>query len=208
MAAISGVNPAISIWTGPLGLPDFASIDDGDFEAAFAAALPAHLAEIDAIANNAEDTTFENTIVAMELAGELLTRVSGLFWNLTGANTNETLQALERKLAPELSRHRSAITMNRALFARIDALYQNREGLGLNSEAGRVLERKWKSFVRAGANLNPSDQTRLAAINERLAELGTAFSQNILADESEYALVLETSDDLAGLPDSLISSMR
>jgi peptidyl-dipeptidase Dcp len=208
MAAISGVNPAISIWTGPLGLPDFASIDDGDFEAAFAAALPAHLAEIDAIANNAEDATFENTIVAMELAGELLTRVSGLFWNLTGANTNETLQALERKLAPELSRHRSAITMNRALFARIDALYQNREGLGLNSEAGRVLERKWKSFVRAGANLNPSDQTRLAAINERLAELGTAFSQNILADESEYALVLETSDDLAGLPDSLISSMR
>ena len=102
MAATSGVNPAISIWTSPLGLPDFAHIKDGDFEAAFAAALPAHLAEIDAIANNAEDATFENTIVAMELAGELLTRASGLFWNLTGANTNETLQALERKLAPEL----------------------------------------------------------------------------------------------------------
>ena len=207
MASGSDVNPAIATWTGPLGLPEFQSIEDRDFEAAFAAALPDHLAEIEAIADNAEDPTFENTIVALELAGELLTRTSSIFWNLTGANTNDTLQALERKLSPELSRHRSAIMMNRALFGRIDALYQKRESLGLDAEASRVLELTWKSFVRSGAKLDETDQTLLAAINERLATLGTTFSQNVLADERDYALVLETNEDLAGLPDSLISSM-
>lgn len=203
----SDFNPAIAAWSGPLGLPDFASIEDRDFEAAFAAALPAHLAEIEAIANNPEEPTFENTIVAMETAGELLTRASSIFWNLSGANTNDTLQALERKLSPELSRHRSAIMMNRALFGRLDTLYQKRESLGLDAEADRVLELTWKSFVRSGAKLDETDQTRLAAINERLATLGTAFSQNVLADERDYALVLETNEDLAGLPDFVVSSM-
>lgn len=204
----SDFNPAIAAWSGPLGLPDFASIEDRDFEAAFAAALPAHLAEIEAIANNPEEPSFENTIVAMETAGELLTRASSIFWNLSGANTNDTLQALERKLSPELSRHRSAIMMNRALFGRIDTFYQKRESLGLDAEADRVLELTWKSFVRSGAKLDETDQTRLAAINERLATLGTAFSQNVLADERDYALVLETNEDLAGLPDFVVSSMN
>ena len=138
-AAASDVNPAIATWTGPLGLPDFESIEDRDFEAAFAVALPTHLAEIEAIANNPEKATFENTVVALELAGELRTRASDIFWNLAGAHTNDTLQALERKLSPELSRHRSAIMMNRALFDRIDALYQKRDSLDLNAEASRVL---------------------------------------------------------------------
>ena len=207
MAAGPDINPAIANWTGPFGLPDFAAIVDRDFEAAFAVALPAHLAEIDAIANNPEQATFENTIVALELAGELHSRASDIFWNLTGAHTNDTLQALETKLSPELSRHSSAIAMNAVLFARIDALYQKTASLGLNSEAGRVLELTWKSFVRSGAKLSEADQTRLAAINERLASLGTAFSQNVLADERDYALVLETAEDLAGLPDSLVSAM-
>ena len=206
-AALSDVNPAIATWTGPLGLPDFATIDDRDFDAAFAVALPAHLAEIEAIANNPAAPTFENTIVALELAGELLTRASDIFWNIAGSNTNDTLQALERKLSPEFSRHYSAITMNSKLFGRIDALYRERENLGLDAEAARVLELKWKSFVRSGAKLDEADQIQLAAINERLATLGTAFSQNVLADESDYALVLETEDDLVGLPASLISSM-
>ena len=90
--------------------------------------------------------------------------------------------------------------MNRSLFGHIDALYRNREGLGLDAEASRVLELKWKSFVRSGAKLNKTDRTRLAAISERLATLGTAFSQNVLADERDYALVRETYEDLAGLP--------
>ena len=206
-AAVSKLNPAIATWTGPLGLPDFSSIDDREFEAAFAVAFPAHLAEIEAITNNGEEPTFENTIAALELAGGLLTRASAIFWNMAGANTNDTVQKLERKLSPELSRHRSAIMMNRALFSRVDALYQERESLGLDAEAGRVLELTWKSFVRSGAKLNETDQTLLAAISERLATLGTMFSQNVLADERDYALVLETSEDMAGLPASLISSM-
>lgn len=206
-AAVSDVNPAIATWDGLLGLPEFANIEDRDFEAAFEIALPSHLAEIEAIASNPEEPTFENTVVALELAGELRTRASAIFWNLVGADTNDTLQALERKLSPELSRHRSAIMMNRAMFGRIDTLYQKRENLGLDAEADRVLELTWKSFVRSGAQLNETDQVRLAAINERLATLGTAFSQNVLADERDYALVLETPEDLAGLPDSVISSM-
>lgn len=207
MAAVSGVNPAIATWSGPLGLPEFARIDDGDFEAAFAAALPAHLAEIEAMARNRDAPTFENTVVALERAGELLTRASGIFWNLSGANTNDTLQALERRLSPEFSRHYSAITMNRALFERIETLYRDIDGLGLDAEGRRVLELTWKSFVRAGAQLSEADQSRLAAINERLATLGTTFSQNVLADEREYALILKSADDLAGLPDFLIASM-
>ncbi len=207
-ATTSGVEPAIATWTGPLGLPDFANIGDRDFEAAFAVALPAHLAEIEAIAMNRAAPTFENTIVALERAGEPLTRTSSIFWSLVGANTNETLQALERALSPELSRHRSAVMMNRALFGRIDALYQNREVQRLDAEAGRVLELTWKSFVRSGAELSDPDQSRLAGINERLATLGTLFSQNVLADERDYALVLESGEDLTGLPDSLISNMR
>jgi peptidyl-dipeptidase Dcp len=203
----SSVNPAISVWEGPLGLPEFNKIADADFEAALANAFPAHLAEMDAIADNPAIPNFENTIVALEKSGELLDRAAGIFWNLTGSNTNEALQALERKLSPEFSRHYSAITMNPALFARINALYQTRDGLDLDVEAARVLKLTWKSFVRAGAQLDAEDQTKLKAINERLATLGTIFSQNVLADEAGYALVLETAEDLKGLPDSLIANM-
>ena len=176
MSSKTEFNSAISNWNGALGLPEFARIADRDFDPAFAVALPAHLAEIDAIANNPDAPSFENTIVALERAGELLDRAASIFWNLSGANTNDTIQELERKLAPEMSRHSSAITMNRALFARIDTLYQARETLGLDAEADRVLELTWKSFVRAGAQLDDADQTKLATINERLASLGTAFS--------------------------------
>ncbi len=202
------INPAIGKWAGPLGLPEFGKISEADLEAAIDVALPAHLAEIDAIASASAAPTFENTVIALELAGPLLSRASAIFWNIAGANTNDALQALERKLAPEMARHHSAVTMNAALFKRIDALYQDRANLGLDDEALRVLEKKWKGFVRSGANLNDKDQTRLAAINERLATLGTTFSQNILADESTYLLLLEDETDLAGLPASLKASMR
>lgn len=208
VAADLPINPAIASWAGPLGLPEFNKISEADLEAAFNVALPAHLAEIAAIADSSDAPTFDNTVIALERAGALLDRVSAIFWNLTGAHTNEAIQALERKLAPEMARHRSAVSMNAALFKRIDALYQAREFLGVDAEALRVLENKWKGFVRSGANLNAADQTRLAAINERLATLGTMFSQNVLADESSYLLLLEEDADLAGLPASLKAGMR
>ncbi|MEQ9124986.1 MAG: M3 family metallopeptidase, partial [Alphaproteobacteria bacterium] len=206
-AASTEFNPAIEFWGGPLGLPEFGRIGVADLEAAFDVALPAHLAEIEAIAADPAAPNFENTIVALERAGDLLSKTSDIFWNLASAHSDDALQALERALSPRMSRHRSAITMNGALFARIDALYRQIDGLGLDAEAARVLELTWKSFVRAGAQLDAGGQTRLAAINERLAALGTAFSQNVLADEAEYALFLERDEDLAGLPETLVASM-
>jgi peptidyl-dipeptidase Dcp len=203
----SDLNPAIVEWGGDLGLPKFSKISDADLEAAFMFAFPEHLADVAVIVENPAPSSFENTIVPLEMAGALLDRASGIFWNLTGAHTNEALQALERKLSPEFSRHYSTITMNRALFERIDALYQQNDNGGLDAEAARVLELTWKSFVRSGAKLDTAAQSELAAINERLASLGTAFSQNVLADESSYALVLETEDDLKGIPDFLRVSM-
>ena len=193
-------------WQGPLGLPDFTKIGDGDFGPVFDAALKAHEAEIEAIAANSEPATIENTLQALELAGEALDRVSSIFWCRAGAHTNDTIQAMEREVAPKMSRHFSAISMNEKLFARVDDLYGRRDSLKLDAETLRVLERTWKGFVRSGAKLDADGKQRLATINEKLSSLGTSFGQNVLADEREWALFLDESD-LAGLPDFLKSAM-
>lgn len=193
-------------WQGPLGLPDFASIGDGDFSAVFDAALKAHEAEIDAIAGNKDAPTIDNTLAALELAGEPLDHVSSIFWYRAGAHTNDAIQALEREISPKMSRHFSAISMNEKLFARIDDLYQRRETLKLDAETLRVLEKTWKGFVRSGAKLDADGKKRLANISEELSSLGTTFGQNVLADERDWALFLDEAD-LAGLPDFVKSSM-
>ncbi|TJW66656.1 MAG: peptidase M3, partial [Mesorhizobium sp.] len=193
-------------WQGPFGLPDFTRIGDGDFGPVFDAALKAHEAEIDAIAGNSEASTIENTLAALELAGEALDQVSSIFWCRAGAHTNEDIQALERDISPKMSRHFSAISMNENLFARIDDLYQRRESLKLDAETLRVLEKTWKGFVRSGAKLDAGGKKRLARINEELSSLGTSFGQNVLADERDWALFLDAAD-LAGLPDFLKSAM-
>ncbi|WP_144379336.1 M3 family metallopeptidase [Mesorhizobium amorphae] len=197
---------ALTNWQGPLGLPDFTRIGDEDFGPVFDAALKAHEAEIDAITADTEPATIENTLQALELAGEALDRVSSIFWCRAGAHTNDTIQAMEREVAPKMSRHFSAISMNEKLFARIDDLYQRRDGLKLDAETLRVLERTWKGFVRSGAKLDTGGKKRLAAINEHLSSLGTTFGQNVLADEREWVLFLDEAD-LAGLPDFLRSAM-
>ncbi|MBL4891353.1 MAG: M3 family metallopeptidase [Rhizobiaceae bacterium] len=201
------INPTLLNWNGPLGLPEYDKFTDDDFEAAFEYALPRHLAEIDAIADNSDAPTFENVIEALELSGEELSKVSAIFWNLTGSCTNDTLQALERKLAPEMAEHQSKITMNAKLFNRVDAVYEQRDSLDLNAEAFRVLEKTWKGFARSGAKLEGEKQTRLAEVNQRLAMLGTNFAQNMLADESDYSLIIEDEGKLAGLPDFLLANM-
>ncbi|MBX3567927.1 MAG: M3 family metallopeptidase [Rhizobiaceae bacterium] len=193
-------------WDGPLGLPDFARIGDGDFGPLFDAALAAHEAEIAAIAGNLEAPTVENTLAALERAGDALDRISSIFWCRAGAHTNEAIQRLEREIAPKMSRHYSAISMNKRLFARIDDLYGRRAELGLDAETLRVLEKSWKGFVRSGARLAPDGKKRLAAISEELASLGTTFGQNVLADESEWSLILDDGD-LDGLPDFLRDAM-
>jgi peptidyl-dipeptidase Dcp len=198
-------NP-LTAWRGPLGLPDFTAIGTGDFAPVFDAAIAAHDAEIRAIADNPLPATIDNTLAALELSGDALDRVSSIFWCIAGANTDAAIQALERDLSPKLSRHYSALSMNAALFSRIDDLYRRRDALGLDAEALRALEKTWKGFVRSGARLDEAGKARLAAVNEDLSSLGTAFGQNVLADERDWAHFLDEGD-LAGLPDFVRGAM-
>ncbi len=214
---MSKVNEALFSWNGPMGLPEFDRISSKDFAVAFDLALQRDRARINQIADNSEEPTFENTIDALEASGdeaddsrassEDLSRVSALFWNLIGADSDDVLRELERDIAPKMSRHMSETSSNKNLFRRVDSLWQNRSDLGLTLEQERVLERRWKGFVRGGAALDDAGQQRLAAINARLAELGAGFSQNILADEKDWVLVIESEDGLTGLPDTLRSAM-
>lgn len=194
-------------WTGFGGLPDFAAIADEDFVPAFKAAMAVHEAEIDAIAANPSTPTIENTLAALDLCGDALSRISSIFWLKAGAHSNDVIETIEREMAPALSRHYSAISMNAKLFERIDRLYENRNSLDLDGETLRALEKTWKGFVRSGAKLNGEDQKRLAAINEQLALGGATFGQNVLADEKQCALVLDAGPDLDGLPGWLTGAM-
>jgi len=200
-------NPFARVWTTPFRLPPFAEITTDHIRAAFEAALAKHRAEIDAIVADPAVPDFANTIEALERAGRALSRVGGVFYNLTGAHTNEALQAIEREMSPLTSRHWSAIMMDLKLFARVDAVNARREALGLDAEQARLLERTHRGFIRSGAQLDAAGKARLAAINERLAELGTRFGQNVLKDESSYALVIADQDGLAGLPGFVVAAM-
>jgi peptidyl-dipeptidase Dcp len=192
-------NPLLADWTGRFGLPPLADIKPDHFRPAIDRALAAHRAEIDAIAADPAAPSFANTIKALERGGRELDRVCNVFFVLAGANTGDAIEAVEREVSPLLARHSNAIYLNRALYARIADLYARRDTLGLNAEQARVLDRYHTRFVRAGGALDQPAQDRLAAINEKLASLGTQFGQNVLADEKAYALILELGD-LAGLP--------
>ncbi|AMJ60579.1 M3 family metallopeptidase [Bosea sp. PAMC 26642] len=200
-------NPFAEAWQTPFGLPPFQAIKPEHIQPAFEAALERHKQEIAAIVADPAAPDFANTIEALERAGRALSRVGGVFYNLAGADTNEALQAIERTLSPVTSRHWSAIMMDAGLFARVDAVFAKRETLGFDAEQARLLERTHRGFIRSGAQLGPEDKARLAAISERLAELGTQFGQNVLKDESSYALVIEDEAGLAGLPAFLVAAM-
>jgi len=195
-------------WDTHYGLPPFSSIRPDHFAPAFEQAFARHLDEIAAMTANPAPADFDNTIAAFERAGALLTRTSHVFWNLTGANTSEALQAVERELAPKFARHRAAIYINPDLFARIDAVWQNRDASGLDAEQLRVAELIRKDFIRSGAQLDEKGRARLAEIMQEQAALTTSFSQNVLKDEAEFTLVLENEEDLAGLPESLVASAK
>ncbi|MGC1110125.1 MAG: peptidase M3, partial [Methylovirgula sp.] len=179
-------NPLLEEWTGPFGAPPFAAIRPAHFRPAFAQAFAEHRAEIAAIVENPQPPNFANTIAAFERAGRTLDRVSAVFFHLAGADTNEEIEAIERAIAPLVARHHAEIHLNDALFARIDALFR-RATLGIDAEQARVLERHHRAFRRAGAGLPAEAKARLAEIGERLAALGTQFSQNVLADENAFA---------------------
>ena len=196
-------NPLLMKWRTPFKMPPFADIVPEHYLPAFKAAFAEHRAEIKAIATATSKATFNNTIVALEKAGESLNRVAEVFYNLSSSNTNEQLQAIERDLAPQFAAHYSAIYLNPKLFARIAELHERRERLDLDDEQARVLDRTYLSFVRAGAKLSAKNKKRVAEINGSLAEMKTQFSQNVLADEQGWRLVLKGEADLAGLPEGV-----
>jgi peptidyl-dipeptidase Dcp len=191
-------NPFFEAWTTPFGAPPFDRIAPEHFRPAYDRAISEHRAEVEAITR--ASATFENTIMALEDSGRLLSRVEGVFGQLASAHTSDALQEIERDMAPVLARHWSEFYLNDALFHRIDALYRERTHLGLDAESLRVLERYHLDFIRAGAGLDTSGKSRLAEITERLATLGTVFGQNVLADEQDFLLPLQEAD-MDGVPD-------
>jgi peptidyl-dipeptidase Dcp len=208
MTTTSIDNPLLQDWNTPYGLPPFAEVRAEQFAPAFAAALSEHRAELDAIAAEKDAPTFANTLQAFDRSGRALARLEGLFYNLTASETSPELQAVQRELAAPLAAHNNAVYMHAGLFARVDALYQQRQALGLTPVQLRLLERVHLDFVRAGAKLSGAAQARYAQIMERLAELTTQFGQNVLADETGYRLVLRGQDDLAGLPGFVRAAAR
>jgi len=196
-------NPLLDTWAPPYGLPPFASVHAEHYLPAFAAALAEQRSEIDALAAATDAPTFANTLVAFDGSGRNLSRVRDLFFNLAAAETSPALQKDELEVAPLLAAHNSAIYMNAALFARINAVAAQAALLGLSLEQRRLVDRVHLDFVRAGAHLDAAAKTRYAQVVGKLAELTTQFSQNVLADEAGYQLLLTNEDDLAGLPASL-----
>ncbi|WP_454811500.1 M3 family metallopeptidase [Labrys neptuniae] len=196
-------NPLLARWSTPFEAPPFADIRTEHYRQAFEAALAENKAEIAAIADNASAPSFDNTLAALERSGRALDQVASVFFNLAGSDTNDELQAIEREMAPILSRHHTAIYLNDALFRRIDAVFARRAELGLSPEQARVLDRYHTAFRRAGAGRPEEVKQRLAAISERLASLGTQFGQNVLKDEKAWSMKLDGEADLAGLPDFL-----
>lgn len=196
-------NPLLSDWTGPFALPPFAQIRDEDFAPAFDAALDEARANIKAIAENTAPATFDNTIKALEQAEGTLDRVAGVFYNLSSADSTPAREALQRDLAPKMAAFSSEVTMNPALFARVNAVWEAREGLNL--EDTRVLTLYRQMFTRAGAALTGNEAARMSAIKERLAVICTSFTQNLLADERAWFMPLE---DSAGLPDFVLDAAR
>lgn len=197
----AGTNPFFTEWKTPFGIPPFDKIKPEHFTPAFERGMEQHKAEIKAIADNPEKPTFANTIEAMERSGVLLTDVANVFFNLSSSNTNDELEKIQLELAPVLANHNSEISLNPKLFARIDAIYQERDALNLTAEQKRLVERIHLNFVRAGAQLPEEKKQRLAAITQKLATLSTQFSQNVLADEKSFKLELDGERDLAGLPE-------
>jgi len=200
-------NPLLAEWTTPFDLAPFEAISDADFAPAFEVALSAARAEIEVIADTPEAPTFANTIEAIEASGKDLDRVLSVFFTLAGADSNPRRQELQRDFGPKLAAHSSAIYGNKALFQRIEALWAARDTLDLTPEQARLLMLSHRGFRRAGAGLSGAEDKRMREIMSRLSVLGTAFTQNLLADEAGWHMEL-SEGDLEGLPDFVVDTAR
>ncbi len=199
-------NPLLVEFDTPFGVPPFEKIQNEHYMPAFDAAIAAHVDEIAAIKGSADPATFDNTVAALDYAGQLLGTVSRIFFAKHGADTNEELQKVAAEIAPKLSAHRDAILMDAALFARIKAVHNKKAEFGLIAEQLRLIEETYDEFVRGGAELDSKKKARLAEVNQRLAALKVQFQENLLAENNAFKLVIDKKEDLAGLPDSAVTA--
>jgi peptidyl-dipeptidase Dcp len=199
-------NPFFAPSTLPYGMPPFDRISDEHYLPAYERGMEERISEVEKIAANPESPTFENTIVALERSGQLLGRVSRVFSNLNSAHTNPRMQDIQKTLAPKLAEHNDAIFLNRPLFERIEALHTRRDDLDLDAESKRLLERYHTDFIRAGARLSDEDKQKLRALNAELASLATTFSQNVLQETVNSAVLIEDAADLDGFTASEIQA--
>lgn len=202
----NNMNPFFSTYQTPYQVPPFDLIKNEHFKPALLEGIKQQEAEILAITSNKENPTFDNTIVALEKSGKLLSKVNTVFNNLNGANTNDELQAIAKEVAPILAEHSDNINLNDALFKRIKIVWDQQSNLQLNQEEKKLLENTYKRFVRNGANLNTSQKERLRAINSELAILTLKYGQNVLAETNKYELIISNKNELVGLPESVIAA--
>src|SRR5579871_2474409 len=198
-SAFAAENPLFEKSPLPYQLPQFEKINDSDFKPAFEEGMARQLKEVDAIANDAAAPTFDNTIVALEKTGDLLTRTTKTFFNLNTSNTNDDRQKIEAEMAPRLAAHSDTIYMNSRLFARVDQLHQKRDSLGLDPVQAQLLSRYHLLFLRAGARLSDADKDRLKEVNKQISALSTRFSQQLLKAAKDGAVVFDDVNQLDGL---------
>jgi peptidyl-dipeptidase Dcp len=199
-------NPFFKEWTTPYGVPPFEEIKVEHFLPALKEGITRREAEVEAIVANTAEPTFENTILALDKSGELLGKVSGTFYPLSSANTNDEMQALAREISPLMTQHRDNISLNPELFERIKGVYDRRNNLGLDKEQMRATEKYYDDFVRGGANLSDADQAKLRELNEELSKLSLQFGENLLAETNRnFTLVIDDEADLAGLPEDVVA---
>ncbi|WP_419803971.1 M3 family metallopeptidase [Terriglobus sp.] len=206
MSTVAVQNPLFQPSTLPFGAPHFDRIQDEHYPEAFTAGMAEQRAEVEAIANATGAPTFENTVAALERTGTTLSRVASAFFCVAGAHTNDRLQQIQQEVAPELSAHSDAIFLDAALFARVHAVYEQRDGLGLDADSLRLLEETHEHFLRAGALLNDADKAKLKALNAETATLQAAFVTKVLSAAREAALHVETREELQGLSESQIDA--
>ncbi|MFC2133214.1 M3 family metallopeptidase [Bacteroidota bacterium] len=199
-------NPFFNEWNTPFETPPFNEIKSEHFLPAIEEGIRLEKAEIDAIVNNKEEPTFENTIVALEKSGKSLSKVNRIFGMLNGANTNEELQAISRKTTPMLTKHYNDINLNDKLFERIKILWDKKESLGLNTEENKLLKLNYEGFVRSGANLGDEAKDEMRKINEELSMLGLKFRENHLAETNKIGLIIDNEEDLTGLNEDIINA--
>lgn len=199
-------NPFLTEYNTPFNVSPFDKIQLEHYKPAFIQGMAEQKAEVEAIITQPEAPTFANTIVALDQSGDLLRRVSTVFYGLNSANTNDEMQAVSRELSPLLSKHRDDINLNPELFARVKAVYDQKDGLGLNKEDAKLLEKTYKDFVRGGANLDVDSQAKLRELNSDITMLQLTFGQNMLKETNDFQLVIEDSKDLSGLPDNLVAN--